>query len=197
MAQAQIKTRQDAREALLTYFDTLSAPMLLKFANALQRSKPDPERVVQRVLEVAGKVEIFRGGGLGPLISRAEGQARLDVITTHDEDMSRETELLGAGDMAARLGIARASLDNWRRAHRILAFRKGVRNFVYPVRQFERLGPLEGIDLVRAHFSDDESAWEWLVTPLDVMDDAAPIEWLRKGRVDAVARAAEGALDYQ
>lgn len=105
--------------------------------------------------------------------------------------------MLGAGDMAERLGVARTSLDNWRRAHKILAFRKGVRNYVYPVRQFERLAPLEGLDRVRACFGDDDTAWEWLVTPNRHTGDAAPIERLRKGKIDEVARAAEGALDYQ
>ena len=198
MAQTQIKTRQDAREAVVSFFDTLSASTLLKFANALQRSRPDPERLVRRVLEETGEARKLAGGGLGTLLSKVEGMARLDAITREDDgDFSAETELLGAGDMAERLGVARTSLDNWRRAHKILAFRKGVRNYVYPVRQFERLAPLEGLDRVRAHFSDDDTAWEWLVTPNHHTGDAAPIERLRKGKIDEVARAAEGALDYQ
>lgn len=198
MVQTQIKTRQDARDAVLSFFDTLSASTLLKFANALQRSRPDPEGVVRRVLEETGEARKLAGGGLGKLLSNAEGAARLDAITVEDEgDQWAETELLGAGEMAERLGVARTSLDNWRRAHKILAFRKGVRNYVYPVRQFERLAPIEGLDRVRVHFSDDETAWEWLVTPNRHTDTVAPIERLRKGKVDEVARAAEGALDYQ
>jgi len=46
----------------------------------------------------------------------------------------------------------------------VLAFRRGIRNFVYPVRQFDR---------------------------------QRPIERLRKGKVEEVVRAAEGALDFQ
>lgn len=198
MAQTQIKTRQDAREAVVSFFDTLSASTLLKFANALQRSRPDPERLVRRVLEETGEARKLAGGGLGTLLSKTEGLARLDAITVEDEgDQWAETEVLGAGDMAERLGVARTSLDNWRRAHKILAFRKGVRNYVYPVRQFERLAPLEGLDQVRACFGDDDMAWQWLVTPNRQTGDAAPIERLRKGKIDEVARAAEGALDYQ
>ena len=198
MAQTQIKTRQDAREAVVSFFDTLSASTLLKFANALQRSRPDPERLVRRVLEETGEARKLAGGGLGTLLSKAEGRARLDAVTVEDDsDPWAETEVLGAGDMAERLGVARTSLDNWRRAHKILAFRKGVRNYVYPVRQFERLAPLEGLDRVSAHFSDDDTAWEWLVTPNRHTGDTAPIERLRKGKIDEVARAAEGALDYQ
>lgn len=197
MAQSQIKTRQDARDAVLSFFDTLSPSTLLKFANALQRSRPDPERLVQRVLQETGEARKLAGGGLGKLLSRTDALADLDAITEDDRDEWAETELLGAGEMAERLGVARTSLDNWRRAHKVLAFRKGVRNFVYPVRQFERLAPLEGLDRVRAYFSDDETAWEWLVTPNRYTADAEPIERLRKGKIEEVASAAEGALDYQ
>lgn len=198
MPQTHIKTRQDAREAVVSFFDTLSASTLLKFANALQRSRPDPERLVRRVLEETGDARKLTGAGIGKLLSAAEGAAQLDGITVgEDGDRWAETELLGAGDMAERLGVARTSLDNWRRAHKILAIRKGVRNFVYPVRQFERLAPVEGLDRVREHFSDDETTWEWLVTPNRYTGNAEPIEWLRQGKADAVAHAAEGALDYQ
>ncbi len=198
MAQTQIKTRQDARDAVVSFFDTLSASTLLNLANALHRARPDPERLVQRVLEETGEARKLAGGGLGKLLTKAEGAASLDAITL-EADVSElaGTELLGAGDMAERLDIARTSLDNWRRAHKILAFRKGVRNYVYPVRQFERLAPIEGLDRVRAHFDDDESAWDWLVTPNRSTGDAEPLERLRKGKIDEVARAAEGVLDYQ
>ncbi|QPI75566.1 antitoxin Xre/MbcA/ParS toxin-binding domain-containing protein [Sphingobium sp. Cam5-1] len=50
---------------------------------------------------------------------------------------------------------------------------------------------------MRAYFSDDETAREWLVTPNHYTGNAAPIERLRKGQVDEGVRAAEGALDYQ
>lgn len=201
MAQIQIRTRQDARDAVTSFFDTLSASTLLKFANALQRARPDPETLVRKVLEETGDAPPARnlaGGGLGKVISATRGKARIDAISVEDdtEDWTA-TELLGSGDMAARLGVARTSLDNWRRAHKVLALRKGVRNFVYPVRQFERRAPLEGLDRVRAHFDDDEAAWEWLVTPNRYTGDVEPIERLRKGKIDEVARAAEGALDYQ
>lgn len=195
---AQIKTRQDARDAVVSFFDTLSASTLLKLANVLQRSRPDPGRLVLRMLEETDEARKLAGDGLGKLLAKSEGMARLDAMTVEDEgDQRADTELLGAGDMAKRLGVARTSLDNWRRTRKILAFRKGVRNYLYPVRQFERRAPLKGLDRVRAHFGDDETAWEWLVTPNRYTGNAAPIERLRKGKIDEVARVAEGALDYQ
>ena len=106
------------------------------------------------------------------------------------------SELLGAGETAARLDVARATLDNWRRAGKAVAFRKGVRNYLYPARQFDRFGPVEGLDRVLPHFATVEDAWEWLVTPNRHTGGEPPIERLRARRADEVARAAEGALDY-
>ena len=201
MAQPQITTRQDARDAVAHFLDALSGSTLLKLANMLQRSSPDPERLARKVLEAASDFTATRklaGGGLGKLVSEAQGQSRLDAVTVEDDPSHRlATETLGAGEMAIALGVARASLDNWRRAHKILALRKGVRNYVYPTRQFDRRAPVEGLDRVRVHFSDDETAWDWLVNPNPYTDGAAPLDRLRRGKIEEVVRAAEGAPDYQ
>lgn len=138
------------------------------------------------------------GKGIGDVLPEPVAIARLDKLTVTDEiDEWAASDLLGAGDITARLGVSRTSLDNWRRAHRIFAFRKGVRNYVYPLRQFERKAPIAGLDKVRAHLDHDETAWEWMVTPNRFTGGIEPVEWLRKGRIDDVVRAAEGASDYQ
>ena len=137
------------------------------------------------------------GEGIGEVTSVALGRAALDGITT-DEDSTdwAQSTLLGAVDASDMLSVARSTLDNWRKEGRVLALPKGVRNFVYPIEQFEGSKPVVGIREVRARFASDESAWEWLVTPNRLTDNAAPLEWLRTGHQDEVARAAEGALDY-
>ena len=107
-----------------------------------------------------------------------------------------ESDFVGAGELAERLNISRGTLDNWRKAGKIIALRKGLRNFVYPLRQFERRRPVEGLDLVAAIFASPEEAWEWLVAPNRMTDGKPPIEVLRDGNVPAVTSAAEGAFDY-
>ncbi len=140
----------------------------------------------------------MNGVGLGVLLSRQEGAARLDTITVDDDSVDWiGSSVLGAGEMAKQLGVARTTLDNWRRSHRALAFRKGVRNFVYPTRQFDRSVPIAGLDRVRASFSDDQESWEWLVSTNRLTGGKSPIEWLREGRIQEVVRAAEGLLDYR
>jgi hypothetical protein len=141
--------------------------------------------------------KVLHGGGIGPVVSVAEGSRRLDAITVDDESVDWvESNLVGAGALAARLNISRGTLDNWRRARKVIALRKGLRNFVYPLRQFERRGPVEGLDLVAPFFASDEEAWEWLVAPNRMTHGRAPIEALRDGDVRAVADAAAGAFDY-
>ncbi len=163
---------------------------------ALVRLAGELDIPVSADLEAETTIELT-GQGIGPVISAAESGRRLEAITTDDVSSDwAESELLGAGELAERLNIARATLDNWRKARKILGFRKGLRNFVYPARQFERFRPLDGLDRVANHFPTPEDTWEWLVIPNRSTRDQPPIERLRAGEAELVFRAAEGALDY-
>jgi hypothetical protein len=95
-----------------------------------------------------------------------------------------------------QLRISRGTLDNWRKANKIIALRKGLRNFIYPLRQFERRRPVEGLDVIAPLFTSSEEAWEWLVTPNRMTDGKPPIDKLHDGDVPLVKSAAEGAFDY-
>ncbi|MGO1079652.1 antitoxin Xre/MbcA/ParS-like domain-containing protein [Inquilinus sp. CA228] len=141
--------------------------------------------------------KILVGSGVGPVVSASEGSRILDAMTVDDSSADwAESELVGAGELVRRLEISRGTLDNWRKAQKIVAFRKGLRNYIYPVRQFERLKPVEGLDRIAPLFSSSEEAWEWLVAPNRMTDGKPPIETLREGKVALVISAAEGALDY-
>jgi hypothetical protein len=140
---------------------------------------------------------VLQGSGIGPVVSEAKGRRLLDAVTVENESADWvESDLAGAGQVVSLLNISRATLDNWRRAKRVIALRKGLRNFLYPLRQFDRLKPLEGLDTIAALFSSPEDAWEWLVAPNRMTDGQPPIEKLRSGKVQMVRNAAEGALDY-
>ena len=140
---------------------------------------------------------VLQGSGIGPVVSEAKGRRLLDAVTVENESADWvESDLAGAGQVVSLLNISRATLDNWRRAKRVIALRKGLRNFLYPVRQFDRLKPLEGLDTIAALFSSPEDAWEWLVAPNRMTDGEPPIKKLRDGKFQMVRNAAEGALDY-
>lgn len=157
-----------------------------------RRHRPGPR---SRTAARAGR--LLQGTGIGPVVSATEGRKRLDAITIDDAAADWvESALVGAGELVERLGIARGTLDNWRKAGKIIGLRKGLRNFVYPLRQFDRRGPVDGLDRVAAHFASSEEAWEWLVAPNRVTGGKAPIDALRAGDARSVVRAAAGAFDY-
>jgi len=143
------------------------------------------------------KDKVLRGSGIGPIVSAAEGGRLLDAITVDDEASDWvESDLVGAGELVNRLDIARGTLDNWRKANKIIALRKGRRNFLYPLRQFERRRPVQGLDVIVPLFTSPEETWEWLVAPNQMTDGKPPIDTLRDGDVALVKSAAEGAFDY-
>jgi hypothetical protein len=205
MTEMSLQTHGDALATVTDLFEekvsALSLPLLRKLARALRGPTASAEDLARAVITIAGDgppARTLDGGGLGEIVAREVGAAALDEITSEvaDEDWAG-SDLFGAGETARRIGVARTSLDNWRRVHKVIAFRKGIRNFVYPARQFHHQRPLEGIDRVWTRFDDDEIAWEWLITANRQTGGAAPIDWLRKGKVEDVARAAEGAFEFQ
>ncbi|MGF9763044.1 hypothetical protein AAII07_48625 [Microvirga sp. 0TCS3.31] len=156
-------------------------------------------RPLNRPLDDTRKgVLVIKGSGLGPLVSLEEGKALLEEITVDDDSTDwAASEILGVARIAEKLGIAAATLDLWRDNGTVIAFRKDAHEFVYPERQFEHSRPIEGLDRVAGYFPSPEEAWEWLVTPNQYTDSAAPIDRLRSGHIEEVVRAAEGANDYQ
>jgi len=190
-------------KAIETRVERMDMAGLIELATALK--VPVPVNVTSLRMKVrrsspptaTSGSKVLKGNGLGPIVSAAEGSRLLDAITIDDETTDwAESELLGAGDLSQRLNVARGTIDNWRKAAKIVALRKGLRNFVYPVRQFERRRPVDGLDKVISFFPSQEEAWEWLVAPNRMTEGSPPIEKLREHCVPMVVGAAEGALDY-
>jgi hypothetical protein len=167
---------------------------LVELASTLKVAVPAVAKAIRRrrsksvSSSASSKGQVLQGDGVGPVVSAAEGGRLLDAITVD--------ELVGAGDLVQRLSIARGTLDNWRKAGKVIALRKGLRNFVYPLRQFDRRRPVEGLDEVAKHFASVEETWEWLVAPNRMTDGKAPIDALHAGNVRGVVRAAAGAFSY-
>jgi hypothetical protein len=137
------------------------------------------------------------GGGHGALIDVEEGMRRLDAVAeSAAPETWAESALLGPEAIVERLGVSRSTLHNWRRDGRVIAVRKGLRNHVYPARQFAGKAPLAGIAEVLAIVGDGDEAWEWLVTPNTHTEGQQPLTLLERGQVEAVRRAADSALDF-
>lgn len=137
------------------------------------------------------------GGGHGELIDVQEGVRRLDsVVESASPETWADSSLLGPEAVIKHLGVSRSTLHNWRREGRVIAVRKGLRNHIYPVRQFAGKAPLAGIAEVLAVIGDGDEAWEWLVTPNAHTEGKPPLTLLEHGQVEVVQRAADSALDF-
>jgi hypothetical protein len=198
-----VTQRSALAKAIESRVESMDMAGLLELAATLKVAVPAPTKAVGRrdrrqPIRTSERAEkVLKGSGIGPVISASDGSRLLDAITVDDDSADWiESELVGAGELVLRLQISRGTLDNWRKAKKIIAFRKGLRNFLYPVRQFERRGPVAGLDLVAPFFSSPEETWEWLVAPNRMTEGKPPIEKLRDGDVPTVTSAAEGAFDY-
>ena len=102
--------------------------------------------------------------------------------------------LLTSDELAARVGLkTRQSVHDWLKKGRIVGWRGAKRGYVFPADQFDdRDRPLEGLDRVVELFGDGYAAWAWLTTELASLDGAMPLTLLAGGKVDRVAKAAEG-----
>jgi hypothetical protein len=164
----------------------------LTFAKSVASDTPRAARADRTLprLKIVGK-------GHGDLIDEREGLERLAQTAV---EVSPETwsgsEVLGPEALSQRLKVARSTVHNWRRDHLVIALRKGVRNHVYPLRQFVGSKPVGGIAPVIEAIGDPEEAWEWLVTPNAHTGGKEPIEFLRRGQADVVVSASKSALDF-
>lgn len=162
---------------------------VLAFARTLADSHDQDDPTPSRLTLV--------GGGHGALIDGREGVRRLESIAVSvSPETWAESALLGPEAIIAHLGVSRSTLHNWRRDGQVIAIRKGLRNHVYPVRQFAGKAPLAGIAEVLAVTGDDNEAWEWLVTPNPGTDGKPPLLLLEAGDAARVQRAADSALDF-
>lgn len=196
-------TRAALTKAIESKVERMPLHDLVELASTLKVPVPDVAKASRRREHTSVSSpppidgQVLQGNGVGPVVSAAEGSRLLDAITVDEEEADwAQSELVGAGALVQRLSIARGTLDNWRKAGKVIALRKGLRNFVYPLRQFDRRRPLDGLDEVAEHFSSTEEAWEWLVAPNRMMDGKAPIDALHAGDVRGVVSAAAGAFDY-
>ena len=203
MAKPTHSTRLALAKAIENKVERMDLAGLLELAVVLKVPVPGAAKAIRarerktQIRSSQAYTRVLTGSGIGPVVSAAEGGRLLDAITVDEETADWvESDLAGAGELVERLGISRGTLDNWRKANRIVALRKGLRNYVYPLRQFERRKPVDGLDRVLALFSSPEETWEWLVAPNRMTDGQPPIEMLRSGDVSTVTSAAEGAFDY-
>lgn len=97
-----------------------------------------------------------------------------------------------AEQMAETIGITRQSVDNRRKRGKLLAVSFGRRGNFYPVWQVHEGRVLKDLDLVLAALSDHDpwSQMAFMLNPNTWLDDATPLDQLRRGLASAVQDAA-------
>jgi hypothetical protein len=138
--------------------------------------------------------------GLAPVMSLAEADAalaRLTVAGDENGDVDEMSEMLTGADMADYLGTSRQTIDNWRKAGRIIALDREVRGRLYPKTQIVEIEAaghrarqlVSGLDAVIDNLGNGWPAWVWLTNPRNDLDNQTPLDRLRAGDQTSVATA--------
>ena len=109
------------------------------------------------------------------------------------ELLERAGGTLQPREVAELLGMSRQAVGKRRRAGKLIAVQTGRRRYEYPACQFEDTGAIENLEEVLGAFADDIDAWmqlAFLINPNESLGGESPLDLLRRGEVDAVARAA-------
>lgn len=103
-----------------------------------------------------------------------------------------EGGVLPVTEVARVLGISRQAVDKRRRAGRLIGLSLGRRGYAYPAWQLHGGSTLLGLEQVLAALGEDDP-WVpviFLLNPHERLSDKTPLDALRDGRVEEVARVA-------
>lgn len=107
--------------------------------------------------------------------------------------------VLTPGQAAARLGVSAVTLNNWRRARKLVAFRFDDHQYLYPAFQFVD-APTEGERGVLRHLGDvlallpfrsDWAGVQFFLAPAGALGGKTPLDVLRSGGTDEIDRLRE------
>lgn len=113
--------------------------------------------------------------------------------------LERVGPVLTPSEAAARLGVSAVTLNNWRRARKLVAFRFDDHQYLYPAFQFVD-APAEGERGVLRHFGDvlallpyrsDWAGVQFFLAPAGALGGKTPLDVLRSGGADEIERLRE------
>jgi len=170
-------------------------PEAARLANALSAviaaSPVDAIEALRAMREVGEEIEIPPGN-----TDAAFERVRLRSVGVDNELREAEGGGLSDAQFAHSLGIkSRETIRKYRESRRIFGFRKGVRAYRYPAWQIHEGELLSGLGEVIAILAGKKlqplSIISYFLTPSTDLDEARPLDVLRKGRVEDVVADAK------
>ena len=160
--------------------------------NALVAEIAAEPEAAPKPLELVAKVaaEVSRGAGLGRVLSREEGKARIADYATPTKVEDWAGPLAGPTELERHLGVARSTLHAWQKQGAVIGLLVGVRKHAFPTEQFVDGRPVTGLVAIVEAAGDPRAAWLWLREPNPGLAGATPLERLKAGGTDKVAEMA-------
>lgn len=193
MVTAEERGRRTLSEHIERSLNRLDQQALTTLLENPDRLDAALDAAVQRTLE-GKRVPERLGSAPGERLSERESR---EWVAARTRRRPLEDECLGVTEVAELLGLGSRQAVHGRRARgTLIGFVNGRRDVLFPRAQFDERGRVPaGLDAVLAVFDGDGwEAWTWLTTPTVALDEARPLERLRKGDTALVVAAARGHL---
>lgn len=129
---------------------------------------------------------------LAPIEENPETRVRLRGVIARRELLEQEGGVLNPSTVAEVFGISRQAVAVRRSSGKLLAV-EGNRGYVYPAWQFDNHDLLPGFLEILEILSDSTSWTQFIffLSKNDTIGGKRPLDLLRKGKIEAVRRAAQ------
>jgi hypothetical protein len=158
---------------------------LMKKIVAEQEPVPEVQHLVPKA-----PAETGQGAGLGAILSKTEGRARLENFATPVTAEVWAGPLVGPTELERDFGIARSTLHTWQKQGVVIGVQVGTRKHAFPIEQFIDGRPVAGLAPLVQTIGDTRTAWRWLREPNPGLSGATPLARLKAGAVEAVLEIA-------
>jgi hypothetical protein len=148
-------------------------------------AEQEPVSAMQHLMPKA-PTETSQGAGLGAILSKSEGHARVENFATLVAAEVWAGPLVGPSELERDFGIARSTLHTWQKQGAVIGVLVGMRKHAFPVEQFIDGRPVAGLASLVQTIGDTRTAWRWLREPNPGLSGVTPLSRLKVGAVEAV-----------
>ncbi len=162
-----------------------------RFKTLIAEIADEPEAAGKPLKLVAkSAAEVSPGAGLGKVLSREDGRARLADYATPIKVEDWAGPLAGPTELERDFGVARSTLHTWQKQGVVIGLLVGVRKHAFPTEQFIDGRPVTGLRETVDAIGDARAAWLWLRAPNPGLAGVTPLARLKAGAIDKVVEMA-------